>query len=166
MANLFDFMYFHDFPRYISTVNSKILFLYFFEHEISRETLGGKNSNAPLLWDASVVSILNEAEKGHLVWSSINVWAIHELREKKIGGYIKTKLIRHKGRYKSDDRGRKGLTIRIKLTFIHLWTAPMCVRSARRKWSISSRTACVECYVAVVVRYFYGTLCRLQCWLA
>ena len=63
------------------TVNSKILFLYFFAHEISLETLDGKNSNAPLLWDASVVSILNEAEKGHLVWSSINVWAIHELRQ-------------------------------------------------------------------------------------
>ena len=74
-------MYFHDFPRYISTLKSKILFLYFFAHEISRETLGGKNSNAPLLWDASVVSNLNEAEKGHLVWSSINVWAIHELRQ-------------------------------------------------------------------------------------
>ena len=59
----------------------EVLFLYLFAHEISRETLGGKNSNAPLLWDASVVSILNEAEKGHLVWSSINVWAIHELRQ-------------------------------------------------------------------------------------
>ena len=94
-------------------MNSKILLLYFFVHEISRETLGGKNSNAPLLWDASVVSILNEAEKGHLVWSSINVWAIHELRQHFVfcgffwgEACIKTKLIRHTGTKVATGEGR------------------------------------------------------------